>query len=404
MMDIREDQSIVELMELQKIILDISTSNYDESMFRIKELGYFTAERHQSVIVEILKAGFIFTHTKMEIFIKILQHISNEFEIKTYLSFHAKQRPHWFFIGFASRLVELGLLDNQDLDEMIYEENPLLDALMTDDIEKFQEIVSEPGFDANKTEIEIRYLGGKIKHYPLLCAICKFGAVKCFKHYMMNYFDEYYVDERDVMQRAIWGRNIEIIRILIQNHFSIQFENAQLAIMTRNKELLDWIVEQHPKALEIFEFDCFDNLFLEVISEKWPYCIEEMSDNFSKYVKYDYYDAACFVIKNSGFSIKHAEIAKTSGNLKIAKFFTEHFTDYFVRNFDEYFDKIINTFDLALLEYLVQNEFVPKDFRYYNRFNKLPDFMTPSPTIKEFTSNLLKEREQYYIDIFIYYG
>ena len=108
--------------------------------------------------------------------------------------------------------------------EKTIQEDEISNIFMRDDLESFIKKSSETGFNP-KSKIEfdsdstISFVLGKyvtILSYPQIMAF--YGAVKCFKHAIVN--DEY--DFSGVEEYAVAGGNMEIIHLLEQRNFSFE--------------------------------------------------------------------------------------------------------------------------------------------------------------------------------------
>ena len=110
--------------------------------------------------------------------------------------------------------------------EDIDREDPLIKAILSDNVEEFVSLDSAPCFNPN-TDLfpKFRYI-----HLIVLS-----GVVKCFKHAISTNF----YDLEGIAPYAVLGGNLEIIRILEQQ--GIRFDH--MLPFTRNPGIAEWLLE-----------------------------------------------------------------------------------------------------------------------------------------------------------------
>lgn len=123
--------------------------------------------------------------------------------------------------------------------------NEITMILRTDDIDKFQEILTKDGAFDLEIRIPPIILHGSelLQHNPtLILAASFYGAVKCFKYLLLNKAqilkcDEYY---NYISHFAVAGGNIEIVRILSQNGINF-VDDLAVCVEYHQNEIFDWI-------------------------------------------------------------------------------------------------------------------------------------------------------------------
>lgn len=330
---LRNDPLLKNAGKLQKILHGLEETNFVLSVNKIYKLG-FTAEDCTCVLVRNLIRFSLLYKDKIPLYVRIV----SEFQSSNLIEQFDNQivlidcRRETNRMKFFQMLVDSKLIgsyteniirrtmvesfdeyrynnsyekpDERNSDEEIYYENwsdemprSLLDpqlpqeAIENDDIEELQQLTAQLGLDINRDYKRMQY--SMIK-YSAYC-----GSIKCFKFLYSNGASVKHVglkkdkndDKFTIMDFAVIGGNIEIIRILQQENIQPTSLCIQFAIQFHRIEIFDWLLEQFPESFDLeYRILCFENEFIHGIKR-----IEEFNPN---------YLSRCLVVKGITWLIK----------------------------------------------------------------------------------------------------
>lgn len=262
-----DDPGINDLLKLQKIMLGLSEDNYAESWNTIKEMGYMTQDRHESLVMITIRANITGSSKKEDVYARFLIDLSKDIDIRKYLRYYINSNRKSIKVSFAKKLEGKPLL--LDLDLGLYKDDSdlILPIIMNDDIEMLKNLMMDPEFDVFKAEIRENYLSAQYRH-KILPRTCYYGALNCFKHLFILLKEEKIAEELEACKRsAIHGGNVEIIHLLEQNTIQYDKESILHAIEANNSEIFDWLVEKFHGIIrkdDVIEM-CIRHVFLHGI-------------------------------------------------------------------------------------------------------------------------------------------
>jgi hypothetical protein len=128
-----------------------------------------------------------------------------------------------------------------------------LRAIMNDNIDELQSLVSVGGFKMNQRILRDAF-EWRILHrdYPTLIHVAAFyGAIRCFRYLLLNDADLLLSDFRgkSVAEYAVAGGSTEIVRILDERQCPLDGCLAAAALFHRN-EIVDWFIGRDESLLE----------------------------------------------------------------------------------------------------------------------------------------------------------
>lgn len=371
------DPAISSLKELQETLMSIEESNYTASMMKIKELGFFCNEKFERIIMFTCRADYVKSFKCEDTYLKVIDELSNDFDVYPYLN----------FLMFTNRrLVSPKLIKRYGKYEVSeFKEEEIVKIIREDDIDRLQEISSEPEFTFTK-KVQTSSDDNPFFKFSLLNVCCIFGSINCFKFIMMN-IDQEILNKKlkKCMRNAIFGGNSEIIHILEQNNVEVIENHIYRAIESNNSEIFDWILEKFPNSIEkdevkkyIIECSFMHGLYqiksdIDIAKSSKSLCIadfiELIMDNQDD-MSMD--DIACYCsrkiiepyfekkIKKIGFMFGLIEKVFHSMNIDFIDYLLKSDYEYSSRDFIEL---AIRNDNVRLVNYLLYNENFKNTFK-----------------------------------------
>lgn len=108
------------------------------------------------------------------------------------------------------------------------------------------------------------------------------SSINCFKYFLVNWatlFGNLVVD-REMVQSAIIGGNIEIFRLILEKYKGNPVDFINDTILFHKEEILNWIIENHCQFLSIYNSCCSRVLYgKKYVIQKWYNCKKCHSGN-----------------------------------------------------------------------------------------------------------------------------
>ena len=156
----------------------------------------------------------------------------------------------------------------------------ITNALFHDDIDQFQSVISNSKIDISYGRVNYNIFDDFIpaKNISYINYAAAYGSIKCFKYLLLNHVK---IDS-NTFEYAVWGGNIEIIKIVSQNYTKINEKALIPAIIKHRNDLFIWIFDQvllnkfssESSANQILSI-CASNgnarLFFEIIDKEFYY-------------------------------------------------------------------------------------------------------------------------------------
>lgn len=141
----------------------------------------------------------------------------------------------------------------------------LLQSIQNDDVDKFQQLMIHKKLTDEIELWKFYPFRTTTSSYPLNMSAF-FGSLKCFKFILLNE-DESDLINDDLMRDAIFGKNVEIIRIVKQKtQNKMNKELVNYAIATHQNEIAQWIIDDNNELkLNSFIEACLYSNNLEMI-------------------------------------------------------------------------------------------------------------------------------------------
>lgn len=153
-------------------------------------------------------------------------------------------------------------------------------SLKKDDVDKLQSIISKIPKDLTNVKITDDIFNDIINGNPsYINYSAGFGSIKCFKYLLLN---QHEIDA-DTLKFAIFGGNIEIIKIVDQNEPNERNSNKNekvdvfnIAIIKHRNDVFDWLLEQ--KLANENNNNIFNSLFLIAAKNENLHALIEIID------------------------------------------------------------------------------------------------------------------------------
>lgn len=231
---------------------------------------------------------------------------------------------HSFFINpikywCQSYYINFGNNDYEDIKNMTDDEkircrnqmhsiHPIVQAILKDDVDKLQQLISLNNFDINK-KIPSSYFEhySILRNVPPLFYSASLGSVNCFK-FLLNKTND--IDYEMLLKHAIVGGNNEIIHIIEnESHSNLEYENVLLynAILYMNNELIEYLIH---------------NYDIKIDGEAYIKCI--YSSNYEAMLKLIELDDSNAINEHGDIGSSPLDIAAFEGYLDFLKFLLQN--------------------------------------------------------------------------------
>lgn len=298
--DLMNDQEMKDLFNLQKIVFDLKEANYAESWNKIKDMGFMSQDRYESLIVLIIRANITSLSRKESIYLRFLIDLSKDIEIRKYLNYYCNINIKDIRLCFAKSLKGEPLHIKFSNNYFENEDSTLFPIIWHDDLKKLKSLMTNPEFQIFHKKIIELYIG-RVESYSFLQMTCRYGAVKCFKYlYMLLKKENMMKDLESCKKCAIYGGNVEIIHLMEQSGIKYDQSSVLDAIESNNIEIFDWLVEKFPETLNSIEVHnkCIKSVFLHGI---FQIDILNFSQAIGDIVTRDIYELIRFIIVEKDF-------------------------------------------------------------------------------------------------------
>lgn len=212
----------------------------------------------------------------------------------------------------------------------------ITNALFHDDIDKFQSIITKSKIDISYGKVNYNIFDDFIpfENVSYINYAAAYGSIKCFKYLLLNHV----VIDSKTFKFAVWGGNIEIIKIVSQNYKKINENVLKPAIIKHRNDLFTWIFDQillnkissQNNANEILAICASSGntrLFFEIIDKEFNY-------------SYDYLD---FISK-----------ASEKGFYKLARIIWDIFKDKITSNYIYWHSYFVNFNSVSIFKLFLE--------------------------------------------------
>ena len=350
------------LNEREIILKNLTDKNLDIAFRRFLEMNtpnIFSHELYKACIQNPLKIelyiSFLmkFNHSShFDAFINYFQHQSNE---NIFFNENKKiQELIDIFLGFDQTISDK--LITSEFKKLNYENhftsfirNDNVDGLikqisfthslngnkkLTDEVLKQKSLNLQSDFYVYPSDFEYITILNK-KAITLLDYAAFFGAVKCFKFLLMNYFEI----TNDIFKYAICGGNFDILKICEQNNCKIDEDSLLYCMIYNHREIFKWLVEtkhihileSHYKYIFLFDNPYYFFYFLQydinilfrdsIVSNNYYYTnflLHFPEIDINKNLKNMQMTPLTYVVKNQNFDIIRLFLSITKNNNNFA--------------------------------------------------------------------------------------
>lgn len=277
--------------ELQNILLSIQNRNDIDKVYDYIVLKKLCDNFSMSEITLKMITAVVCSHPKLiKSSVYLLQKIQKKLLPKLFFNFHypyLKYQILYYTNNFVCYYSLLGILSNIFYKSFLftfieestinfivtylkfYNKIPIYNALINDDIEYLQDIISKNNIDLNEIFSFPFYMKDKfIESATLLQYSAFFGSIKCFKYLLMNTTN---INFKRLLEYSIAGGNMYIIHITeMQSDDKTITQNKELlkiAIKYMQNDLIEYIVEGYRIEITYENFkDCYYSFNLSAIS------------------------------------------------------------------------------------------------------------------------------------------